>query len=253
MISAPELARTGRLRHGFFSRRGGVSEAPFASLNCGFGSGDRVERVSENRALAMAALGLDAAALVTARQVHSSAVAVIESPTDDPGRVDGMVTTAPGLALGILTADCAPVLFADTRAGVIGAAHAGWRGALDGVLEAVLAAMTAAGAIAENITAVVGPCIRQPSYEVDGQLRARFIAADPAFEDFFGPGTRDAHYLFDLPGLVAARLGAAGVGVVSVLDNDTCADREHFFSYRRGCLEGLDQYGRGLSAISLRM
>ncbi len=253
IITAPELDRTGRLRHGFFSRRGGVSEAPFASLNCGPGSGDHAERVRENRGLAMAALGLDAAALVTGRQVHSSAVAVIESPTDDPGRVDGMVTTTPGLALGILTADCAPVLFADMRAGVVGAAHVGWRGALDGVLEAVLAAMTAAGATVENITAVVGPCIHQSSYEVDGQFLARFIAADPAFAAFFVAGTRSAHYQFDLPGLVAARIGASGVGVVSILDNDTCADRERFFSYRRGRLEGLGQYGRGLSAISLKM
>ena len=253
MITAPQLERADNLRHGFFGRRGGVSEAPFASLNCGPGSGDHAERVIENRGRAMAALGLDAAALVTARQVHSSAVAVIESPTDDPGRVDGMLTTTPGLALGILSADCAPVLFADAGAGVVGAAHAGWRGALAGILEAVLAAMTAAGATAENITAVVGPCIHQASYEVDGQLRADFIAADPAFDVFFGPGVRDGHYQFDLPGLAAARLGAAGAGVVSVLDNDTCADRGRFFSYRRGRLEGLDQYGRGLSAISLKM
>ncbi len=251
MITAPQLERADNLRHGFFGRRGGVSEAPFASLNCGPGSGDHAERVIENRGRAMAALGLDAAALVTARQVHSSAVAVIESPTDDPGRVDGMLTTTPGLALGILSADCAPVLFADAGAGVVGAAHAGWRGALAGVLEAVIAAMTAAGAAAENITAVVGPCIHQASYEVDARFRADFIAADPAFAAFFSPGTRSGHHQFDLPGLVAARIGAAGVGVVSVLDNDTCADRGRFFSYRRGRLEGISQYGRGLSAISL--
>jgi YfiH family protein len=251
MITAPELDRSGRLRHGFFSRRGGVSEGPFASLNCGPGSGDHAGLVGENRARAMAALGLDRAALVTAHQVHSPAVAVIESPADDPGRVDGMVTTTPGLALGILTADCAPVLFADAGAGVIGAAHAGWRGVLAGVLEAVLAAMTAAGAAAADITAVIGPCIHQESYEVDGQFRDRFLAADPAFEAFFGPGGRGGHYRFDLPGLAAARLAAAGVGAVSILDNDTLADRERFFSYRRGSLEGLSQYGRGLSAISL--
>ncbi len=255
IITAPELDRSecgGRLVHGFFTRRGGVSQTPFASLNCGPGSGDHAERVSENRARAMAAIGLDAAALVTSYQIHSANVAVIESRGDEPGKVDGMVTTTPGLALGILTADCAPVLFADARAGVIGAAHAGWRGVMAGVLEAVLAAMTAAGSAAENITAVIGPCIHQASYEVDGQFRARFISSDPAFDAFFGPGVRSGHYQFDLPGLAAARISACGAGVVSVMDNDTLADRRRFFSYRRGSLEGLGRYGRGLSAISLK-
>jgi len=253
MITADALNRIGRVRHAFFTRAGGVSEGAFASLNCGFGSGDDPARVADNRARAMARLDLAGGRLATLYQVHSTEVAVVEKPwpIGQMPHADAAVTAMPGVALGVLTADCAPVLMADAEAGVVGAAHAGWRGALDGVIEAAVEAMCRLGAERRRIAAAVGPCIQQRSYEVGPEFHARFVAADPGNADFFVAATRDGHYLFDLPGFVARRLGALGVGAVEVADDDTCADSARFFSYRRATLEGERDYGRGLSAIAL--
>lgn len=241
------------IRHAFFERTGGVSEGLYTSLNCGFGSGDEADRVAENRSRALARLELEPDGLVTAYQVHSNRVAVVESPwpREAAPKVDAMVSRIPRLALGILTADCAPVLLADADAGVIGAAHAGWHGALDGILDAVVAAMIDLGATPERIVAGVGPAIGQRSYEVGPEFPAPFLAQSDAHHDFFCPATRDGHFMFDLKGYVARRLVGAGVQNVQILPCDTCAEDARFFSYRRSCQRGESDYGRGLSAIVL--
>jgi YfiH family protein len=241
------------LRHGFFTRGGGVSEGIFASLNCGLGSGDDAEKVAENRRRAMATLDLSREDLATCHQVHSATVIELDGvwPQAERPRADAMVTKKRGVALGILTADCAPVLFADPAAGVIGAAHAGWRGAVAGVLEATVAAMVRLGATPERIRAGIGPSIAQPSYEVGPEFPAPFLAADPADADLFRPAPRAGHFLFDLPGYVARRLQRLGLGQVERSGGDTAAEAERFFSYRRSCLRREKDYGRELSAISL--
>ena len=238
--------------HAFFTRRGGVSEGPYASLNCGFGSGDSAESVAANRGRAMERLALSGDDLVTVRQTHSADVAVVEAPwTPDQAPVaDALVTRAPGVALGVLTADCAPVLFADAEAGVIGAAHAGWRGGLAGVLEATVEAMTGLGARARRIVAGIGPCIHQRSYEVGAEFHAAFVGAASANGDFFAPGDGD-RLLFDLPGYLERRLATMGLGAVERLAHDTGREEDLFFSYRRATEQGTTRYGRGLSSIVL--
>lgn len=241
------------IRHGFFSRRGGVSGGLYASLNCGFGSRDRADDVAENRSRVAHALGVDRLALNTVHQVHSADVAPVAAawePAAAP-RADAMVSRTPGIAIGVLTADCGPVLFADPEAGVIGAAHAGWRGALNGVVEATLAAMCDMGAAIERIRAAVGPCIAQESYEVGPEFRAEFLAADDANDGFFVASDRPTHFRFDLPGYVAHRLAGAGIAAIERLDIDTYAETEHCFSYRRATHAGEDDYGRAISAIAL--
>jgi purine-nucleoside/S-methyl-5'-thioadenosine phosphorylase / adenosine deaminase len=241
------------IRHGFFTREGGVSEGRYASLNCGLGSGDDPERVRENRGLAMRRLGLAAEALVTAYQVHSAQVAVVETPWAPHGRprVDGMVTRSRHVVLGILTADCAPVLLADRRAGVVGAAHAGWRGAKAGIIAETVTAMLKLGARLQDIGAAIGPCIRQDSYEVGPEFRAAFVADEPTTAELFRPSGRQGNFRFDLVAYVADKLSAIGVESLSVLPHDTFADPDRFFSYRRVTLSGGDDYGRLLSAIGL--
>lgn len=241
------------LRHGFLTRQGGVSEGIYASLNCGYGSSDRRESVTENRARALAFLGLTAAALVTVHQQHTSAVVTVTEGWDVESRpvADAIVTDRPGYALGILTADCTPVLFADAAAGVIGAAHAGWRGALGGVLEATVAAMAALGASTSRIHAAVGPCIGQASYQVGTEFAASFTAADPGNARFFSPPDADGRPHFDLAGYAGHRLARAGLGRVEVAGLDTCVDEERFFSFRRTTLRREPDYGRQLSAIAL--
>ena len=236
-------------RHGFFTRRGGVSEGPFASLNCSLSGQDRRESVLENRARAARAVGAEPAGLLGLTQVHGIAVATIDSPwlPGDGPRADAAVTDRPGLALGIITADCAPVLFADAGGSVIGAAHAGWRGAVAGILEATIAAMAALGA--QRISAAVGPCIGQASYEVGADLRHAVLARDPADERFFVTGRRAEHWRFDLPGYCAARLRAAGLLSVETLDADTCALEDDFFSHRRRTLAGGGPIGHQISVI----
>ncbi|HZT20609.1 MAG TPA: peptidoglycan editing factor PgeF [Dongiaceae bacterium] len=252
-MNAPAaLADMDCVRSAFFGRAGGVSEGIYASLNCGFGSGDDPERVARNRARAASRAGVDPEALVTAHQTHSTRVALVDRPwpRDRAPRVDAMVTRSPQVALGILTADCAPVLLADAEARVVGAAHAGWRGALDGVLEATVEAMLGLGAAVERISAAIGPCIAQASYEVGTEFLERFRAADPASERFFRPG-RPGHAQFDLPAFVAARLAAAGLRRIEQARHDTCAEPDDFFSYRRSRLQGRTDYGRNLSLIAL--
>ena len=248
-----ELLEVPRIRHGFFTRDGGVSDGLFASLNCGFGSGDDVARVAENRARVAERLSVAADRLVTCYQIHSSEAVVVDSPwrREAAPRVDGMVTTVPGLALGILTADCAPVLFADPEAGVIGACHAGWRGALTGIVERTLEEMTRQGAKPKRITAVVGPCIGKLSYEVGPEFPAPFLAANPADADLFMPAARPDHFLFDLSGYVLRRLRRLGIGVAAATGGDTAAETPRFFSYRRACLRSERDYGRLISAIAL--
>ena len=251
MIESEALARPG-VRHGFFTRAGGASDGLYASLNCGGGSGDRPEAVAENRTRALGRLGLGRDALVTVHQVHGAEAIEAERPFGAPRpRADGMATTRRGLALGILTADCAPILFADVEGGVVGAAHAGWRGALAGIAEATVALMERLGARKPAIAAAIGPCIRQPSYQVGSEFRDAFVSADPGDDRWFVPSCDAGRWQFDLAGHVAARLGRLGLGHVDVLPFDPCADAARFFSYRRSCLKGEPDYGRLLSAIAL--
>jgi polyphenol oxidase len=237
--------------NGFLGRRGGVSTGILAGLNVGTGSGDDAAAIAENRRRAVEAV-LPGARLATVFQVHSADVvyAIEPWPHQDRPRADALVTDQPGLLLGILTADCAPVLFADAEAGVIGAAHAGWRGALAGVTDSAIAAMELLGARRERLAAAVGPCIGQASYEVDEAFRARFLDADPGNFRFFaeGPGGKPH---FDLEAYVTARLRAAGVSEVSALGLDTYADEDRFFSYRRSIHRGEPDYGRQVSLIGL--
>ena len=244
---------SGRVRHGFFGRAGGVSSGLYRSLNCGYGSGDDPEAVRENRARAMKACGLLPATLCTAYQVHSADAIVVTEPwpRDEAPRVDAMATATPGLALAILTADCVPVLLADREAGVIGAAHAGWRGALNGVLEAAVSAMLGLGARANDIRAVIGPAIGKASYEVGPEFPAPFLARDPRNEDLFSPEERDGHFLFDIAGYVARRLHALGLAAVDMTGGDTCADATRFFSYRRSVHRAEPDYGRNISIVAL--
>ena len=241
----------GGVAHGFLGRRGGVSGGDVAGLNVGLGAGDDDAAVAENRARAVAAV-LPGAALTTVYQVHSPLCVTATAPWPDALRphADALVTDRPGLLLGIVTADCAPVLFADVEAGVVGAAHAGWKGALGGVTDAILTAMEALGARRGQIAAAIGPCIAQPSYEVDAGFAARFAADDPGSARFFAAGA-PGHFQFDLSGYVAARLEAAGVGRVEQAGLDTYGDAERFFSFRRATHRGAANYGRQLSLIGL--
>ena len=253
MILLDSLCGLGTVRHGFFTRIGGVSEGLYAAKNCGFGSGDNPDNVARNRARCIAGLTDGGAALVTAYQVHSAEAAVVDAPwrPADAPRVDGMATTRANIALGILTADCAPVLFADPGVPVIGAAHAGWKGAIGGVLESTVSAMVSLGAELERIVAAVGPCIAQASYEVGPEFRDRFVEDDPANSRFFRDGERPDHPHFDLKGYVAMRLAGLGLAGVEVDERDTVAEEEQFFSYRRATLNGEEDYGRLLSAIMI--
>jgi len=241
------------MRHAFFTRAGGVSRGIYSTLNCGFGSGDDAACVRENRARAMATLDLAPERLSTLWQVHGDAVVTLDAPLPDGERprADAFVTKVPGVALGILTADCAPVLFCDPEARVIGAAHAGWKGAIGGVVEATLGAMAKLGADVSRIQAGVGPCIAQRSYEVGPEFPAPFLAEHPDNARFFAPGRVEGKWMFDLRGYVGARLDRAGVRAIHAVPNDTCGEADRFFSYRRSCLAGEPDYGRGLSAIVL--
>jgi YfiH family protein len=237
--------------HGFFTRRGGVSGGPYASLNCSLSSLDDRQNVLENRARAAASVGADPARLLGLTQVHGVDVVTAREPWAAGGgaRADAMVTDQPGLALGVITADCAPVLFADAGGGIVGAAHAGWRGAVAGVLEATVAAMLALGAAAERITAAIGPCIAQASYEIGPDLRDAVLARSAGDAVFFAAGRRDDRWQFDLPGYCAARLRGAGVGNVIVTGIDTLAEEARFFSHRRRTLRQDGPIGHQISVI----
>ncbi len=253
MIQAATLVHP-RLRHGFFTRQGGVSTGLYSSLNGGIGSRDDAANVAENRARMATALAVAPERLVTAYQVHSPDVIVAETPwtAAERPRADAIVTRVPALAVGVTTADCGPILFADPQAGVVAAAHAGWRGALAGVVEATLAAMERLGAARGNVRAALGPMISQASYEVGPDLIARFAAEDRGSECFFAPAKRDGHALFDLPGYIAARLRRAGVRHVEDLGLCTYADPVRFYSFRRTTHHAEPDYGRHISAIALR-
>lgn len=257
MLTLPVLDDLPGIRHGFFTRAGGVSEGVYASLNCGRGSRDDPARVAENRARAARRLGVAPGALATVRQVHGVAVHLVEGAggggegqgEGKRAEADALATRTPGRAIAVLTADCAPVLLADAGAGVVGAAHAGWRGALAGVVEAAVAAMEELGARREAIVAAIGPCIGRRSYEVGPEFPAPFVDRDPAAAAFFAPA--GARFRFDLEGYVAGRLRAAGLAGVQAAGADTCADERRFFSHRRARLRGEPGHGHGLSAIAL--
>jgi YfiH family protein len=253
MIQADSLQGCRRVRHAFFTRQGGVSEGIYASLNCGYGSNDERAKVLENRRRALATIGLPEEALATTYQIHSAEIVEVSEPfpLDARPKVDAMVTKRPGVALGIGTADCAPVLFADPEAGVVAAAHAGWRGAVDGVLEATVQRMTALGADPRRIHAAVGPCIAQASYEVGPEFPRPFLQQDPENGSFFIPSRREGRFMFDLPGYVVSRLQRLGLAAAGHTKHDTCAEADLFFSYRRTTLAGEKDYGRGLSVIAL--
>jgi YfiH family protein len=248
-ITAVALAGT---RHAFLGRQGGVSTGIYAGLNVGLGSDDDPAAIMENRARAVTAVA-PGAALVTVHQVHSAQAIAVSAPFADDARphADALVTDRPGLLLGILTADCVPVLFADLAAGVVGAAHAGWKGAITGVTDATVTAMVALGADRGRIVAAIGPCIARASYEVDEAFLMRFAEADPANERFFADGTRPGHYQFDIEAYVAARLAGAGVARIEVLGLDTYSQPNRFFSYRRATHLGEPGYGRQIALIGL--
>jgi YfiH family protein len=239
----------GAMPHGFFGRAGGVSEGLYAGLNCGIGSDDDPAAVVANRDAALAAVA-SGACLLTPYQVHSADCATIDAPFAERPRADALATATPGLALGVVTADCAPVLLADPVAKVVGAAHAGWKGALAGVTDSTVAAMEALGAASERIVAAVGPCIARASYEVDAGFRDRFLEHDAANERFFADA-REGHARFDLEGYVAHRLAGAGVVRVETLGLDTYADERRFFSYRRSSHRGEPGYGRQIAIIAI--
>ncbi|KQP42706.1 polyphenol oxidase [Methylobacterium sp. Leaf104] len=252
-LESPDLSGLPGIRHAFFTRRGGVSEGIYAALNGGLGSNDAPDHVAQNRGRMSRHLGVAEDALVSLYQVHSPEVVVVEAPIAlaDRPQADGMVTRVPGLALGIATADCGPILFADPHNRVVGAAHAGWKGALGGVIERTVAAMEGLGAERGRIVAVLGPTIAQPSYEVGPDFIARFRAEAPGFERFLGTGARADHAQFDLPGFIRARLAEAGVGQAGDLGRCTYADPDLFYSYRRTTHRAEPDYGRLISAITL--
>ena len=253
MLQALALSELAGIRHGFFTRNGGVSHGVYASLNGGVGSNDAPEHVTENRARMAAALGVKPDHFITAYQIHSPDVVVADKPwtPEERPRADAIVTRTPLLAIGVSTADCGPLLFADSQARVIGAAHAGWRGALTGVIEATVAAMEKLGAKRSRIAAALGPTISQPNYEVGPEFVERFQAADGTNARFFAPSERADHALFDLPGYIAERVQRAGIVNFENLGLCNYAEPERFFSYRRTTKLSEPDYGRHINAIAL--
>jgi YfiH family protein len=249
VLTAPTLAGLPGIAHGFFGRAGGVSNGLYESLNCGPGSSDEPQSVAENRRRAKMTLG--APELNTLYQVHSAKAVIVDRPWSGPPQADAMVTREKGIALGILSADCAPILFADAEAQVIGAAHAGWKGALSGIVESAISALEQLGARRTRIAAAIGPCISQANYEVTDDFRARFVEAEAANVRLFAPGLRAGHHQFDLEAFVAQRLKNAGVDNVSRLSRCTYAHEAEFFSFRRATHRGEKDYGREISAIVL--
>jgi len=251
----PETLRSDALAsvpHAFLGRRGGVSTGIYAGLNVGLGSEDERAAVIENRRRAADAV-LPGAKLARVYQIHSADVVIADAPAlgDDPPQADALATDRPGLLLGIVTADCVPVLFADSEAGVVGAAHAGWTGAINGITDNTIAAMETLGAHRDRIVCAIGPCILQKSYEVDEGFFRRFVEADEANERFFSDG-KAQHYQFDIEGYVAARLASAGVRRIACLGEDTYSQPERFYSYRRSCHKNEAGYGRQISLIGLK-
>jgi hypothetical protein len=253
MLQALSLREIANIRHGFFTRNGGVSDGVYATLNGGVGSKDAAENVAENRARMATALGVEPDRLLTAYQIHSPNVVVADKPwtSGNRPRADAIVTRTPGLAIGVSTADCGPLLFADGEARVIGAAHAGWRGAFTGVIEAAVAAMEKLGAKRSRIVAALGPAISQANYEVGPEFVERFVAADANNTRYFAPSERAGHAMFDLAGYIAGRIQRAGIASFEDLGLCTYAEPERFFSYRRATKLGEPDYGRHVNAIAL--
>jgi polyphenol oxidase len=250
-VRSAMLSQLSGITHGFYGRAGGVSTGIYESLNAGPGSDDDSANVTENRRRIALDMGVTPDRLMSAYQVHSADALMVDKPfSGERPKVDALVTRCPSLATTILTADCAPILFADPSARIVAAAHAGWKGALGGILEATLEKMCKLGASKSRIVAAVGPCIGQASYEVGPEFVATFIEADSAYERFFIPGTDDRSF-FDLKRFCAARLRVAGVGAIDILPHDTCALADDFFSNRRRNLMGEPDYGRNLSAIRI--
>ena len=250
MLSTNIFRNGDRIAHAFFTREGGASKGIYSSLNCNLASNDDTKTVAENRVQALASLEMETIRLCTATQVHGKNVAITKEPFAIPPKADGLVTKEIGLALGILTADCAPVLIADQNALVVGAAHCGWKGTMNGVLEATLNAMVCLGARSEDLKAVIGPCIGPESYEVSLGFKKEFVESDPASALYFRENSRKAITL-DLPGYIEHRLLRAGTSVVEKLDRDTYLEEEQFFSYRRATHRGESDYGCQLSIIAL--
>ena len=252
IFTSSRLAQLPGLRHAFFSRADGVSEGIYAGLNGGLGSNDNPDHVAENRRRMATTMGVDPEHFLTVWQVHSPDVVTVTGPwaTADRPHADALVTNVPGLALGVTTADCGPVLFADPRARVIGAAHAGWKGAFTGVLESTIEAMEKLGADRADMVVAIGPLIRQPSYEVGAEFVARFTDADPDFARFFIAGERADHAMFDLAGFIRMRLTGSGITAIDDTGIDTYPD-ERLFSYRRSVHRKEPDYGRQIHAIVL--
>jgi YfiH family protein len=253
MLQALSLAELEGLRHAFFTRAGGVSQGVYATLNGGVGSNDAPDKIAENRARMATALGVTPDRLLTPYQIHSPDVVIVEQPWthDNRPRADAIVTRTPRLGIGVSTADCGPLLFADAQARVIGAAHAGWRGAFTGVIEATVAAMETLGAERARIVAALGPTISQPNYEVGPEFDARFLAADADNTRFFVASERAGHAMFDLAGYIADRAQRAGIVNFEDLGLCTYAEPERFFSYRRTTKQSEPDYGRHINAIAL--
>ena len=251
MITLNSLNEIASVRHAFFTREGGVSQGIYESANCGPGSSDDPAAVARNRAAAMALLDREAGDLVTVRQAHTADVVVVEQrfPLSAAPVADALVTDRPGIVLGILTADCAPVLLAARDGRVVAAAHAGWKGALGGILDETIRTMNGLGASPDDLVAVVGPCIAQRSYEVGPEFPTPFLEEDPSTAAYFGPAVRHGHFMFNLKNYVLHRLRRAGVQDAYALPADTCSEEKRFFSYRRATLQGQADYGRQLSAI----
>ena len=244
------LQSIGGIRHGFFTRLGGQSAGLYAGLNCGLGSKDHPAAIDANRAAVCSTLGFPGNRLVTVHQVHSAMAVTVTGPFEgSPLQADALVTTTPGVVVGALAADCAPVLFASRDGRVVGAAHAGWKGAFGGIVEATVAAMEKVGGRRDRIVASVGPCIAQHSYEVGAEFRERLVADDPASGRFLIPSDRTAHFQFDLSGFVLSRLAQSGIETVEALGCDTYSDETRFYSYRRATHRGEPDYGRQVSAI----
>ena len=249
-VTSPALAAAG-VRHAFFTREGGVSPGVYATLNGGVGSSDARENVAENKRRMAETLGASADRFLVPFQIHSAECRIVDAPWTDRPRCDGLATATPGLALGVTGADCGMVLFADRQAGVIGACHSGWKGALTGVIEATVAAMETLGARRANMLVALGPTIGPDSYEVGPEFFAQFLAASHDYARFFSPSEREGHHMFDLPGFISARVERAGIGAYENLRLDTYADETRFFSYRRTTHRKEPDYGRLVSAIVL--
>ncbi len=242
------------VHYGYFTKRGGVSEHAFTSLNCGFSSGDFPKKVIENRRRVAAKFGLDAAKLLTCKQTHSNKVITVTEPWhySQPPEGDGLVTKEKGLAICVTTADCVPVLFYDTQNNIIGAAHSGWRGSISGVSEETITAMEQIGGRVDTIHACIGPCIQQRSYEVGTDIYSLVMELDQTDVAFFKPSTQPEHFMFDLPGYVKKRLKARGIQHISILNHDTLRDEQQFYSFRRKVLRNEMYSGTQISVITLR-